>query len=91
MLCPIAEQASSTAEFGGLVVLIQDWIDFDQIHADHAAVLMDHLHRKLRLAIANAARHRCAHAGASFGSSDIHVKADMDAIDIRATIRSPRP
>ena len=71
-------------QLGSGVALIEDRVDFDQIHANLLARLRDQLHRQVRLAVGDAAQHRRADAGCLDWIERIHIQANMEARRIHA-------
>src|SRR5690348_6876226 len=61
----------------GAVVLVDDRIDFDDLEAEHTAVIGDDLHGEMGFAVGGAAAHRGADAGRVFGVDPIHVERNV--------------
>ncbi len=70
------------------VVLVDDRIYFDDLEAEHAAVVGKDLHGEMRFAIGSAAAHGSADAGGVFGVDPVHVERDV--IAGRAAARSAK-
>src|SRR5262245_61613592 len=76
---PKRREGQLHGQIGGLVVLVDHRIHFDDFEAQHAAVVRDDLHGEVSFAICGAAPHRCAHAGSVFGIDPVHVEGDVIA------------
>src|ERR1700677_4709329 len=60
-------------------MLVDHGIYFDDLEAQHAAVVGDDFHRQMSFAIGRAAADRGADAGGVFGVDPIHVERDVIA------------
>src|SRR5580704_4461874 len=78
-LFPKCRQRQFHGQFGGAVVLVDHGIHFDNLEADHAAVIGDDLHGEMGFAIGRAAADRSAYAGRVLGINPIHVERNVIA------------
>ena len=65
---PSSEHSSSTAEHRRAVPVVEDRVRLDELGRDDLAGVGQHLHREVRLAVGEAARHRRARARRVVGS-----------------------
>src|SRR6185437_11637194 len=66
-------------EIRGAVVLVDDWIHFDDLEAEQAAVVSDNLHGQMSFAIRRPAAHRSADTGRVLGIDPVHIERDVIA------------
>src|SRR5438552_17176867 len=78
-LFPKRRDAQLHRQVGGLVVLVDDWVDFHDLEAGHAPVVGDDLHGQVGFAVGGAAAYRRAYAGSVFRIDPIHVERDVVA------------